>query len=106
MAYPGKTEEQYQKLAGLLIQGNLTLYDALVEAGWSERQARKGRAAIPQRVDEIMLDRGVPLERTGRKLLADPERMEERVVGFLDDAMMRRTNKGVLAARLLAATRR
>ena len=82
------------------------MHAALVEAGWSERQARKGRAAVPNRVYEIMLERGVPFEHIGRKLLEHPERIEARVVGFLDDAMMRRTNKGVSAARLLGSHKR
>src|SRR5256885_500519 len=76
-----KTPQQHKKLASLLSQ-DVPIGEALREAGWSDRQSRKGWDAVPQAVV-------VKLPKKAQRLIAlgktDKETRKHLVRGRLVD---------------------
>jgi hypothetical protein len=98
---PRKRTESYRRVKDALLCGS-SIYDALCAAGYSPKQARKGRAAIPAAVFELMTrEELLAYESMGKKLLKDKRKLECCVVGFIYERMMIGRNDGVKAATLL-----
>ncbi|PYP91610.1 MAG: hypothetical protein DMG65_07180 [Candidatus Angelobacter sp. Gp1-AA117] len=96
-----KRTESHRRVKDALLRGS-SIYDALCAAGYSPKQARKGRAAIPDAVFELMTrEELLAYECLGKKLLRDKRKLECCVVGFIYSNMMLGRNDGVKAARLL-----
>lgn len=71
-------------------------------AGYTPKQSRKGRAAIPAAVFELMTrEELLAYESLGKKLLKDKRKLECCVVGFIYSKMALGRDDGVKAARLL-----
>ena len=96
-----KQPESYRQVKDALLSGS-SIYDALCAAGYSPKQARKGRAAIPAAVFELMTrEELLAYESMGKKLLKDKKRLEHSVVGFIFSRMAQGRDDGTKAARLL-----
>src|SRR5438270_11112210 len=97
---PRKRTESHRRVKDALLSGS-SIYDALCAAGYSPKQARKGRAAIPKAVFELMTrEELLAYESLGKGLLKDTRKLECCVVGFIYEQMMIGRNDGVQAARL------
>jgi hypothetical protein len=98
---PRKQTESHRQVKEALLNGS-SIYDALCAAGYSPKQARKGRAAIPAAVFALMTrEELLAYESLGKKLLKDKKKLECCIVGFVYEKMMIGRNDGVKAARLL-----
>jgi hypothetical protein len=96
-----KQTESHRRVKDALLSGS-SIYEALCAAGYSHKQARKGRVAIPAAVFELMTrEELLAYESLGKKLLKEKKRVEECVVGFIYEKMMQGRDDGVKAARLL-----
>src|SRR5256885_655913 len=98
---PRKRIESHRRVKDALLNGG-SIYESLCAAGYSPKQARKGRAAIPAAVFELMTrEELLAYESLGKKLLRDKRKLECCVVGFIYSNMMLGRDNGVKAARLL-----
>jgi hypothetical protein len=98
---PRKKIESHRQVKEALLSGS-SIYEALCAAGYSHKQARKGRAAIPAAVFALMTrEEMLAYESLGKGLLKDKKKLECCVVGFIYEKMMIGRNDGVKAARLL-----
>jgi hypothetical protein len=96
-----KKAESHRRVKDALLSGS-SIYEALCAAGYSPKQARKGRAAIPSAVFALMTrEEMLAYESLGKGLLKDKRKLECCVVGFIYEKMMIGRNDGVQAARLL-----
>jgi hypothetical protein len=96
-----KQPESYRQVKDALLSGS-SIYEALRSAGYSHKQARKGRAAIPAAVFALMTrEELLAYESLGKKLLKDKKQLECCVVGFIYERMLIGRNDGVKAAQLL-----
>jgi hypothetical protein len=91
-----KQPESHRRVKDALLNGS-SIYDALCAAGYSPKQARKGRAAIPSAVFALMTRE----ESLGKRLLKNKRKLECCVVGFIYEKMMIGRDDGVKAAQLL-----
>jgi hypothetical protein len=96
--------ERDRLVAKDLMEGK-TIMEALVGNGYSEKVARKGQAALTNPIKAALLEHGTKYEWMGSRLLENPRLIENNVVGFLYESMLKRTNKGVTAAKLLGSHR-
>src|SRR6478736_4607109 len=87
-----KTDAQYKKLARLLTDG-VAISTAMVQAGWSENQASKGWAAVPDGVLKIMSknNKGRRLISLGRS--TPKEDQEAMITGRLIENITKGTDK-------------
>lgn len=77
-------------------------YQVLLAANYSEKQARKGRKAIPAAVFELMTrDERRAYREMGETLLRDPVQLENYIVGYLYLRALAGEDQGVKAAELL-----
>jgi hypothetical protein len=98
---PRKRTESHRRVKDALLSGS-SIYDALRVAGYSPKQARKGRAAIPAAVFALMTEEELlAYESLGKKLLKNKKELECCIVGFIYEKMILGRNDGVKAARLL-----
>jgi hypothetical protein len=97
-----KTKAQRQKLARLLKEGT-PVCEALLEAGWSETQARKGRGAIPKAVLRLLTPKVKKLLDLGN---IDPDMQEKLTRGRLTMNVIEGSDKGVQSAKALGSDRR
>jgi hypothetical protein len=98
---PRKRTESHRRVKDALLSGS-SIYEALCAAGYSPKQARKGRAAVPSAVFALMTrEEMLAYESLGRGLLKDRKKLECCVVGFIYEKMMIGRNDGVKAAELL-----
>jgi hypothetical protein len=96
-----KQTESHRRVKDALLSGS-SIYDALRAAGYSSKQARKGRAAIPSAVFALMTrEELLAYESLGKGLLKDKRKLECCVVGFIYERMIIGRNDGVKAAELL-----
>lgn len=97
--------EKDRQIAKELMEGKPIL-EVMVGHGYHESYARKGRAALTKGIKLALLEQGTKYEWMGQQLLENPQLIESSVVGFLYESMMKRTNKGTTAAKLLGQHRR
>jgi len=99
-----KTDAQYKKLARLLTDG-VAISTAMVQAGWSENQASKGWAAVPDGVIKIMSknNKGRRLISLGRS--TPKEDQEAMITGRLIENITKGTDKAAQSAKILGSKR-
>lgn len=96
-----KQTESHRRVKDALLSGS-SIYDALRVAGYSPKQARKGRAAIPSAVFALMTrEELLAYESLGSGVLKDKKKLECCIMGFIYEKMLFGRNDGVKAARLL-----
>lgn len=83
------------------LRNNVPVGEALVKAGYTETQAHKGWDAVPQAVTHMLLASGVKLERIGKALKEDKEKLENRIIGAMHERMVEGHKDGVPAAKIL-----
>jgi hypothetical protein len=102
-----KTPEQYKKFGELVASGK-SPKEAMIEAGWSEAQARKGKANISQpMLDAIVAAKKESFKETvalGQSITV--EEQEALVRGSLVNNVIEGKDAGVQSAKLLGAERR
>lgn len=103
--HPVRITEKDRVIAKELLEGK-SILETLVGNGVNENYARKGAAALTKGIKAALLEHGTKYEWMGSKLLENPKLIENNVVGFLYESMLKRTNKGVTAAKLLGQHRR
>ncbi len=91
-----KTPAQHKKLGSLLAQA-VPVGEALREAGWSDRQASKGWAAVPDRVMTQLPERAQKLMRLGE---TDKESRKKLVRGRLLENTIRGQDGGATSAKI------
>ena len=94
-----KTPAQHKKLARLLAE-DVPVGAALVEAGWSELQAKKGWGAVPDRVIAALpkkMQRLVELGKTAK------ETRRDLIRGRLTDNVLKGKDGGSMSAKILGA---
>jgi hypothetical protein len=97
-----KTTAQREKLARLLKEGT-PVCEALLEAGWSETQARKGRGAIPKAVLRLLTPKVKKLLDLGN---IDANVQERLVRGRLVQNTIDGRDSGSMSAKILGSDRR
>ena len=94
-----KTPKQHKKLGQLLAQ-DVPVGEALREAGYSERQAMKGWAAVPDKVF-------VTLPKKAQRLMAlgktDKESRKNLVRGRLVENVLKGKDGGAMSAKILGS---
>ena len=96
-----KSAEAHRVVKDALMAG-CSIYDALTQAGYSEKQARKGKAALPRAVFELMAqDELHEYENLGKQLLRNRNRLESFVVSFLYCRTLDGRTAGLKAVELL-----
>lgn len=88
-----------------LLRKNTPVCEALLEAGYSEKQAHKGWESVPQAVTAQLLSKGVKHQRMGKALQADKDGLSARVVGRMYERMMDDGKDCVNAAKVLTTHR-
>jgi hypothetical protein len=99
---PQKTLAQSQKLAKLLKAGT-PVCKALLDAGYSETQARKGRRAIPKKVLRMLTPKVKKLLDLGN---IDPHTQENLARGRLALNTIEGKDGGSMSAKILGSDRR
>jgi len=94
-----KTPDQHKKLAQLL-SDNVPVGEALVQAGWSERQAKKGMAAVPDKVLAVLPKKMKRLINLGKM---DKERRKDLIRGRLVDNIVQGKDGGAQSAKILGS---
>jgi hypothetical protein len=97
-----KTKAQHQKLADLLGKG-VPVTKAMVQAGWSEAQAAKGYAKVPEAVLKLMPKRARTLIALGKT--TEPDDMRALVHGRLIENVTKGTDKAAQSAKILGSSR-
>jgi hypothetical protein len=97
-----KTPEQYQKAADLIGAGE-PISKALTEAGWSQKTANKGVAAIPEGVMKLLPKNQQALIALGKS--TEPEDVRHLVSGRLIQNVTQGKDKGSLSAKILGGRR-
>src|SRR5262249_26834832 len=93
-----KTKEQHRKLASLLAKG-IPVTKAMVQAGWSETQAAKGWAKVPDAVINSLPRSAQRLISLGRG--TDKETRKDIVRGRLIDNALKGKDGGAMSAKIL-----
>src|SRR5215467_3513831 len=102
-----KTEAQHKKLAGLLAgpvsKKEMTIQEALLDSGYSELQAKKGLAAVPDTVLRM-------LPRNAKRLIKlgsiDPDTQQKIVRGRLVENTLKGKDGGTMSAKVLGSDKR
>lgn len=94
-----KTPAQYKKLANLLAD-EVPVGQALVQAGWSETQAKKGMAAVPDKVIAVLPKRVKRLIALGK---TDKETRKHLIRGRLVDNITKGKDGGAMSAKILGS---
>jgi hypothetical protein len=102
MSAPHKTYEQRKKLVRLLKTG-MPIGEALRQAGWSELQSKKGRAAVPKSVWKML---GATAEKLVQMGEIDPNTQEKLVRGRLVKNVIQGSDAGAQSAKILGSDRR
>lgn len=97
-----KAPEQHEKAAQLLAQGK-PIRTALIEAGYSPKQAAKGKKALTAPILNALAKHGKHLRDMGRQALIDPTHMHELAVGRTMYAALTGDSKGLDAAKQLGS---
>lgn len=93
-----KTAEDHKKFAQA-VAGGASIREAMVTAGFSDKQARKGRAALSKPMIEALAAQSKELIELGKKF--DAEQLEHMVVGRLVMNTMNGSDDGVQSAKQL-----
>ena len=102
-----KTEAQHKKLAGLLAgpvsKKEMTIQEALLDSGYSELQAKKGLAAVPDTVLRM-------LPRNAKRIIKlgsiDPDTQQKIVRGRLVENTLKGKDGGAISAYRLGQDKR
>jgi|SRR5262252_4214220 len=102
-----KTEAQHKKLAGLLAgpvsKKEMTIQEALLDSGYSELQAKKGLAAVPDTVLRM-------LPRNAKRIIKlgsiDPQTQEKIARGRLLENALKGKDAGSISAHRLGQDKR
>lgn len=97
-----KSPEQHALAAKLIASGS-TPKQALTEAGWSPKQAAKGRKALSKPILMELSRLGKPLKQLGRQALINPQEMHELAVGRTMYSALTGDEKGLQAAKQLGS---
>ena len=91
------------RIAAKAISDGKSIYDAMLEAGYSPSVAKRGHAGITRGIRQALVDmgNGKRFAMMGKQLRRDPERLHDAVVGALYDASVNPRSKGVNAAKAL-----
>jgi hypothetical protein len=98
-----KQPQQHEKFGELVAQG-VTIKDAMLQAGYSAKQARKGRAALSKPMVDAALANGIDMASIGARL--DPTFVENAIAGKLYQNMIAGENGGNEAAKLLGGMKK
>ena len=91
--------KQYPEMAKKLAKG-IRPRDVLLEAGYSERQASKGWAAVPDGVKSLLPAKGKRLINLGS---VDPQMRRKLVRGRLIDNVIKGKDGGAMSAKILGS---
>src|ERR1700680_3291557 len=91
--------QQYPEMAKKLAKG-IRPRDVLLEAGYSERQASKGWAAVPDGVKSLLPAKGKRLINLGS---VDPQMRRKLVRGRLIDNVIKGKDGGAMSAKILGS---
>jgi hypothetical protein len=94
-----KTPRQHKKLGKLLAE-NVPVGQALVEAGWSELQAKKGWGAVPDRVIATLPPKMQRLVNLGK---TDKETRRHLIRGRLVDNIQKGKDGGSMSCKILGS---
>ena len=93
--------KQYPEMAKKLAKG-IRPRDVLLEAGYSETQASKGWAAVPDGVKLLLPAKGKRLMKLGS---VDPQTQKKLLLGRLVDNVMEGKDGGAMSAKILGSHR-
>lgn len=96
----GKTPEQYKQAAKDIAEGK-SIYKSLKDNGWSEGQAKKGRASLSGPILSELKKQGVVLMKIGKE--ASLEDQKNLVLGRLITNVAAGTDGGSASAKLLGS---
>lgn len=96
-----KTPAQHKKLANLLAE-EVPIGQALVQAGWSETQAKKGWGAVPDRVIATLPKK---MKRLITKGKMDKRDLEHLAIGRLAENVTSGKDGGAMSAKILGSHR-
>ena len=99
-----RTPEQIQAFRDAIKDPHASLRDALLAAGYSESQACRGMAAVPEGLLPYLVERNHKLEALGRMLSAESQ--ENVVRGRLLMNVVDGKDAGVQSAKLLGSDKR
>lgn len=102
---PVHITEKDRQIATELLEGK-SIIESLVGHGYNENYANKGQAALTKGIKAALLEHGMKYDWMGSQLLDNPKLIESSVVGFLYESMLKRSAKGVTAAKLLGQHRK
>jgi hypothetical protein len=97
-----KTKAQHKKLAELLSQGDIPVSQALLAAGYTETQAKKGMAAVPDAVLKMLPKKAKRLMNLGK---ADKQSRTDLIRGRLMDNVLTGKDGGAMSAKILGQDR-
>lgn len=91
------------RIAARLLNEGKSIYDAMLEAGYSPKTSMKGHRGITRGIQQALIDsgKGKAFAMQGKMLRDHPERLHNAVVGALYDAAVNPRSKGVNAAKAL-----
>lgn len=76
--------------------------EALLEAGYSASESKRGWASVPKIVHRLMVERNKRYEVMGKTLIDNPDSLERQMVGKNYETMMRDDKKSVDASKFLS----